>query len=127
MFSVRGRAAPTALASLLCGPTAIDRDCRARDLVCRSRTKESHGAAKLRARDKIQRWLLLSQNLLGRFFLTYLLLRGDVADLLFDQRRSHPTRTDRIASDAAASRLQSDHLGQADQPVLGRNIGGLVC
>ena len=50
----------------------------------------------------------------------------DVADLLFHQRRPHPAGADRIAGHAAAGGLEADHLGQADQPVLGRDIGGLV-
>ena len=62
----------------------------------------------------------------GRFLLGYLFLRSDIADLLFNQGRTHPAGTDRVASDAAAGRLQADHLGQADQPVLGRDVGGLV-
>jgi hypothetical protein len=107
----------TVLRSLLRSPAAIDRDRRARDLVCGSPTQEGNRAAKLFRRDEIRGRLFLSQEFLECLLLTDASLRSDVADLLFDQRRSHPTRTDRIASHAAPGGLQADHLCQADQPV----------
>src|SRR5229473_1677529 len=112
---------------LLCRPAAIDGYRRARDLVCRRRAQEGDGAAKLLRRSKIQRRLLLSQKLLDGFLLTYASLRSDVADLLFNQRRSHPAGTNCVAGNAAPGGLQANHLRQADQPVLGCDVGGLVC
>jgi hypothetical protein len=62
---------------LLRSPAAIDGDRRARDLVCRRRTQESNGAAKLCWGDEIQGRLLLGQKLLDCFLLTYASLRSD--------------------------------------------------
>jgi hypothetical protein len=71
--------------------------------------------------------LLLGQQLVGGLLLTDAALRSHVADLFFDQRRSHPAGTDGVAGNAAAGRLQTDHFGQADQPVFGRDVGGFMC
>src|SRR5262245_50826901 len=71
---------------LLRGPAAIDGDRGARDLVRRGRAQEGHRAAELCRRDKIQRGLLFRQQLVGRLLLADMPVRGDVADLLFDQR-----------------------------------------
>src|SRR2546430_11251602 len=45
---------------------------------------------------------------------------------LFRSRGAHVGRADRVGRDAAPAALQRDHLGQALQAVLGRDIGGLV-
>src|SRR5262245_52565673 len=112
---------------LLRSPAAIDGDRRAGDLICRSRTQEGNGAAKLRRSDEIQRRLLLGEQLPGGFLLTDASLRSGVADLSFDERRSHPSGTDCVAGHATSGSLEADDLGQANQPVLGRDIGGLMC
>src|SRR5262245_50574898 len=73
---------------LLRGPAAIDGDRCSRDLVRRRRTQKGDGASELLRRGKIERRLFLGQQLLDGLLLTDTAFGSDVADLLFDQRRS---------------------------------------
>ena len=50
---------------------------------------------------------------------------GLAVDLRLDQRRVDIARADRVAGDVGFGGLQRGHLGQADDAVLGRDIGRL--
>ena len=49
-----------------------------------------------------------------------------VGDLLVDQRGFHVGRADRVDGDVGVGGLQRDDLGEAEQAVLGRDVGALV-
>ena len=53
-------------------------------------------------------------------------LRGAVGDLLFDQRCQHPAGAHGVHRDSGIGAFQRGHLGQAQDPMLGRDIGGFL-
>ena len=52
--------------------------------------------------------------------------RGETVDLPLHERREHPTRADGVARDGARRGFERDDLGQPEETVLRRDVGGLV-
>ncbi len=91
------------------------------------RGAEEHGQlAQFLGRGELQRGLLLAQQQLLGFLVAPAVGLGLGVHLLLHQRRQHPARADRVAGHAGGGRLQRRDLGQADDAVLGRDVGGLL-
>ena len=72
-----------------------------------------------------QHRLLFAQQVFARLLDRDALGGGARLDLPLHQRGQHPAGADRVAGDAVICGLYRHHLGQADEPVLGRDIGRL--
>src|SRR6185312_17535718 len=108
------------------GPAAVDRVGRAGDGRRRvGREEYGERADALGLGEVVHRLLLGHQRDLGLVEALAGLL-GARLDLLGDQRRQHPAGADGVAGDAVIRRLHGDHLGQADEAVLGGDVSDLL-
>src|SRR5690606_6176283 len=113
-------------AALLRRPAPVDGERGAADLV-RGRAAEVDGhGPDLLGGDELERGLLLGKQLDPGLLLADTVPLGAGVDLLLHEARQHPARADRVAGHARAGRLEGDDLRQADDAVLGRDIGGLL-
>ncbi len=107
-------------------PSSVDGDARARKVVCRRSTKKHDESTDLLAGRKETGRLLFRQQFLRRPLRIDSIRSCFRIDLVLKKRSEHPARTDCIACDSLSGCLQSYDLCKADQPMLCRDISGLV-
>jgi len=108
------------------GPTTINREGNAGHVASGGRAEELDQLADFFGLGEPEAGLLLREELLGGLLEGNFLLRGLVLDLLLHQRGEDPARADSVAGDRPLGVLEGDHLGEAEDAVLGGHIGGLL-
>jgi len=118
--------APTPGRFLLGRPAAVDREGRAPHLVRPGAAQVDRHGADLLGGHELDRGLLLGQQVDPRLLATDAFALGAGVDLPLHQGGEHPAGADRIAGHAGAGGLEGDHLGEADDGMLGGDIGRLL-
>jgi len=107
----------------MCDPTAIHRQCRTCDRRRGRARKEDHERAEFIDRRETPVRLLREQDVADDLFARNAMGLGLAVDLRLDQRRIHIARTDGVAGDAVFGGLERRDLRQAEDAVLGGNVG----
>ena len=111
---------------LLCGPAAIDGQGEPVMLSAAGVQRKTARAPTCSTVVKLPAGLFFAQYCVGSLGQGNFIAFGAGFDLLLHQRSQHPSRTDGVAGDAGVGQFQRSHFGQADEAVLGGNVGGLV-